>query len=119
AEKVDAAHADFYPNINLVASASLASLVPFGGFFNFINSDAVGHSVGFAGSLPIFDAGARRGHYGVAMAEYDDAVLSAMKSVAQQVTLLQSIEMQQRSAEAAVQASKRSYDLATRGYRGG
>jgi NodT family efflux transporter outer membrane factor (OMF) lipoprotein len=126
AKKVDAAHADFYPNINLVASASLASLTPFGGFFNFINSDAVGHSVGFAGSLPIFDAGARRGHYGVATAEYDDAVLkyndavlSAMKNVAQQATLLQSVEMQQRSAEAAVQSSKRSYDLATQGYRGG
>lgn len=126
AKKIDAAHADFYPNINVVASASLASLTPFGGFFNFINSDAVGHSVGLAGSLPIFDAGARRGHYGVATAEYDDAVLryndavlSAMKSVAQQVTLLQSVEMQQKSAEASLQSSKHSYELATQGYRGG
>lgn len=126
AKKVDAAHADFYPNINLVASASLASLTPFGGFFNFINSDAVGHSVGFAGSLPIFDAGSRRGRFGVANAEYDDAVLkyndtvlSAMKNVAQDVTLLQSIEPQQRSAEAALQSAKRSYDLATLGYKGG
>jgi NodT family efflux transporter outer membrane factor (OMF) lipoprotein len=126
AKKIDAAHADFYPNINLVASASLASLTPFGGFFNFVNSDAVGHSVGIAGSLPIFDAGARRGRYGVATAEYDDAVLkyndavlSAMKSVAQEVTLLQSDDAQQQSAEAALQSSKRSYDLAAQGYKGG
>ncbi len=126
AKKIDAAHADFYPNINLVASASLASLTPFGGFFNFVNSDAVGHSVGLAGSLPIFDAGARRGRYGVATAEYDDAVLkyndavlSAMKSVAQEVTLLQSDDAQQQSAEAALQSSKRSYDLAAQGYKGG
>ncbi|RFU49661.1 efflux transporter outer membrane subunit [Paraburkholderia sp. DHOC27] len=126
AKKVDAAHADFYPNINLVASASLASLTPFGGFFNFINSDAVGHSVGIAGSLPIFDAGRRRGNFGVATAEYDDAVLryndtvlSAMKSVAQDVTLLQSVEAQQRSADAALESAKRSYELAALGYKGG
>jgi NodT family efflux transporter outer membrane factor (OMF) lipoprotein len=126
AKKVDAAHADFYPNINLIARASLASLTPFGGFFNFANGDAAGHSIGFAGSLPIFDAGARRGHYGVATAEYDDAVLkyndavlSAMKSVVQQVTLLESIQAQQRSADAALQSSKRSYELATLGYKGG
>jgi NodT family efflux transporter outer membrane factor (OMF) lipoprotein len=126
AKKVEAAHADFYPNINLVATASLASVAPFGGFFNFINSDAVGHSVGLAGSLPIFDAGRRRGHFGVATAEYDDAVLkyndtvlSAMQSVAQQVTLSRSLEEQEASAEVAFRSSRRSYDLANRGYRGG
>jgi NodT family efflux transporter outer membrane factor (OMF) lipoprotein len=126
AKKVEAVHADFYPNINLVASASLASVAPFGGFFNFLNSDAVGHSVGFAGSLPIFDAGRRRGRYGVATAEYDDAVLkyndtvlSAMQGVAQQVTSLQSLERQLATAEAALQSSKRAYDLAGLGYRGG
>ncbi|MBN3761564.1 efflux transporter outer membrane subunit [Burkholderia sp. Ac-20365] len=126
AKKVEAAHADFYPNINLVASASLASVAPFGGFFNFINSDAVGHSVGLAGSLPIFDAGRRRGRFGVATAEYDDAVLkyndtvlSAMQNVAQQVTLLRSLKEQESSADVALKSSMRSYDLANRGYRGG
>jgi NodT family efflux transporter outer membrane factor (OMF) lipoprotein len=126
AEEVHAVHADFYPNINLVASASLASLTPFGGFFNFINSDSVSHSVGFAASLPIFDAERRRGHYGVATAEYDDAVLKyndtvlvAMQSVAQQVTTMHSLKDQQMSVENALVSSRRSYDLADRGYRGG
>ncbi|MCP3709269.1 efflux transporter outer membrane subunit [Paraburkholderia sp. CNPSo 3274] len=126
AKKIDAAHADFYPNIDLVASASLASLAPFGGFFNFINSDAVGHSVGIAGSLPIFDAGRRRANFGVANAEYDDAVLkyndtvlSAVQSVAEDVTSLQSLDVQQQSAESAWQSSRRAYDLAVSGYRGG
>jgi NodT family efflux transporter outer membrane factor (OMF) lipoprotein len=126
AKNVEAAHADFYPNINLVASASLASVAPFGGFFNFINSDAVGHSVGLAGSLPIFDAGRRRGRFGVATAEYDDAVLkyndtvlSAMQSVAQQVTVLRSLQEQEVSASDAFRSSKRAYDLANQGYRGG
>jgi NodT family efflux transporter outer membrane factor (OMF) lipoprotein len=126
AQKVDAAHADFYPNINLVASASLASVAPFGGFFNFFNSDAVGHSVGLAGSLPIFDAGRRRGRFGVATAEYDDAVLkyndtvlAAMQGVAQQVTSLKSLETQQASADAALTSATRAYHLADRGYKGG
>jgi NodT family efflux transporter outer membrane factor (OMF) lipoprotein len=126
AQKVGAAHADFYPNINLVAAVSLASVAPFGGFFNFLNSDAVGHSVGIAGSLPIFDAGRRQGNYGVATAEYDDAilkynetVLGAMQGVAQDVTLLQSIEIRQKSTEAALRSSRRAYDLANEGYRGG
>jgi NodT family efflux transporter outer membrane factor (OMF) lipoprotein len=126
AQNVGAAHADFYPNINLIATASLASLAPFGGFFNFLNSDAVGHSIGLAGSLPIFDAGRRQGNYGVATAEYDDAilrynetVLAAMQGIAQDVTLLQSIEIRQQSAEAALRSSRRSYELANQGYRGG
>jgi NodT family efflux transporter outer membrane factor (OMF) lipoprotein len=126
AEKVNAAHADFYPDIDLVASASLASVTPFGGFFNFLSSDAAGHSVGIAASLPIFDAGRRRGHYGVATAEYDDAVLkyndtvlAAMQGVARDVTSLQSLDTQQQSAEAAWQASRRAYELADSGYRGG
>ncbi|CAD6534124.1 Outer membrane protein OprM [Paraburkholderia hiiakae] len=126
AKKVAAAHADFYPDIDLVASASLASLTPFGGFFNFINSDAVGHSVGIAASLPIFDAGRRRGNFGVATAEYDDAVfkyndtvLSAMQSVAQDVTSLQSLDFQQKTADSAWQSSRRAYDIAISGYRGG
>ncbi|WP_233470998.1 efflux transporter outer membrane subunit [Paraburkholderia caribensis] len=126
AKNVDAAHADFYPNLDLVASASLASVTPFGGFLNFVNSDAVGHNVGLAASLPIFDAGRRRARYGVATSEYDDAilkyndtVLAAMQSVAQRVTSLQSLKDQQISVDAARLSSIRSYDIAYRGYRGG
>ncbi|GAB2890861.1 efflux transporter outer membrane subunit [Paraburkholderia jirisanensis] len=126
AKAIDAARADFYPNIDLLATASLASTAQFGGFLNFINSDAVGHSVGVAISLPIFDAGRRRGNYGVATANYDeavltynDAVLSAMQSVAQQVTSLQSLATQQVAVQDAVTASRQSYELSQRAYVGG
>jgi NodT family efflux transporter outer membrane factor (OMF) lipoprotein len=126
AKKVGAAHADFYPNINLVVGASLASVAPFGGFFNFVNSDAAGHTAGVAGSLPIFDAGRRRGNYGVATAEYDDAVLkyndtvlAAMQGVAQDVTLLRSLDARQASSDGALRSSRRAYELANRAYRGG
>ena len=63
AQGVKAAKADSYPNINLVASVGLASAA-FGGFFTFVDRDAIGHNVGAALSLPIFDGGRRQGNYG-------------------------------------------------------
>jgi NodT family efflux transporter outer membrane factor (OMF) lipoprotein len=126
ARAIDVAHAEFYPNVDLVATASLLSTAQFGGFFNFVNSDAIGHSVGVAISLPIFDAGRRRGNYGVATAEYDEAVLkyndtvlAAMQNVAQQVTSLQSLAVQQSTVEDALVAAQQSYRLATRGFASG
>ena len=70
---IDVAHAAFYPNINLVMLASLASSATFGGFFNFIDNDALGHRFGVAASLPLFDGGRRQGQYGSAVARYDVA----------------------------------------------
>ena len=126
AESMKAVHADFYPDIRIAASASLASVAPFGGFFNFVNSDGLGHSIGVTGMLPIFDADRRRGRYGIATAEYDDAVLkyndtvfAALQGVAQSVTSMHSLETQGVSAESALVSSRRAYQLAQTGYRGG
>lgn len=103
---IAAAHADFYPDINLLATASLGSAATFGGFFNFINSDGVGHGVGAAISLPILDGGRRRGNYGVAVTsrdaavdQYNESVVNAMRAVAQQVVSLRSLDQQQASVE--------------------
>jgi outer membrane protein TolC len=82
---IAAAHAAFYPNIDLLAAASLTSAAPFGGFFNFINNEAVGHRVGAAVSLPLFDGGRLQGHYGAAVESYNQNVLLAMQQVADQV----------------------------------
>jgi len=51
--------------------------------------------------------------------KYNDTVLVAMQSVAQQVTTMHSLKDQQMSVENALVSSRRSYDLADRGYRGG
>ena len=84
-----------------VASAGLASAA-FGGFFTFVNNDAMTHRFGAAVSLPIFDGGLRQGRYGVAVADYDLAVetynqtvLAAFRDVANQVVSLQSLARQQ------------------------
>ncbi|NOV23959.1 efflux transporter outer membrane subunit [Cupriavidus necator] len=125
AQSIKAAKADFYPNINLVASIGLASAA-FGNFFTFVSRDAVGHNVGAALSLPLFDGGRRRGNYGVATASYDLAVeaynktvLAAFQSVADEVISLQSLGNQQANIEAALNSAQRAYDLASKGYRGG
>jgi NodT family efflux transporter outer membrane factor (OMF) lipoprotein len=123
---IDAAHADFYPDINLLATASLGSAATFGGFFNFLNSDGMGHGVGAAISLPIFDGGRRRGQYGVAVASrdaavdaYNQSVVNALQGVAIQVASLRSLEQQQASIESTLDSARRSFRLADSGYRSG
>ncbi|SEE89394.1 efflux transporter, outer membrane factor (OMF) lipoprotein, NodT family [Burkholderia sp. WP9] len=123
---IDAAHADFYPDINLIATASLGSAATFGGFFNFVNSDGLGHGVGAAISLPIFDGGRRRGNYGVAVASrdaavdaYNQSVVNAMQGVAAQVVSLRSLEEQQASIENTLGSARKSFQLADAGYRSG
>jgi len=123
---IDAAHADFYPDINLLATASLGSAATFGGFFNFVNSDGMGHGVGAAISLPIFDGGRRRGNYGVAVSSrdaavdaYNQSVVNAMQAVAMQVVSLRSLEQQQASVEATLDSAHASFRLADTGYRSG
>jgi len=125
ARGMHAAHADFYPNIDLIASAGLASAA-FGGFFTFVNNDAMRHGFGAAISLPIFDGGVRQGRYGVAVADYDlavetynEAVLGAFRDVADQVVSLQSLAQQQVDIEAANGSARRAFDYATQGYRAG
>ncbi|AIF48285.1 fusaric acid resistance protein FusA [Dyella japonica A8] len=125
-EGITAAHAAFYPNIDLIATAGLTSATTFGGFFNFLNSDAIGHRVGAAISLPIFDGGRLQGQYGAAVAGYDAAVESynqsvilAMQQVADQVVSLQSLATQQQQAEQAVASATAAHDLALQGYRSG
>ncbi|MFD1557189.1 efflux transporter outer membrane subunit [Paraburkholderia silviterrae] len=123
AKAIKVAHADFYPNIDLIATASLASAA-FGGFFTFVNSSAADHSFGVAISLPIFDGGLRKGRYGVAVADYDQAVdlynqtvLAAFQGVADQVVSLRSLETQQRDVENSLQSAREAFDYAEKGYR--
>jgi NodT family efflux transporter outer membrane factor (OMF) lipoprotein len=123
---IEVAHAAFYPNINLVALASLASTATFGGFFNFIDNDALGHRFGVAMSLPLFDGGRREGQYGSSVARYDEAaeiynkaVLEAMRQVADQLSRLQSLAEEDELARQAEVQARRAHSLAQQGYRAG
>lgn len=123
---IKAAHAAFYPNIDLVALASLGSSTTFGGFFNFLDKEGAGHQFGAALSLPLFDGGRLHGQYSASVATYDAAVetynqtvLDALQQVADQVVSMRALQHQEAEVRNAVSASDRAYQLATQGYRGG
>lgn len=125
AKAIEVARSDFYPNIDLIATASLASAA-FGGFFTFVNNNAADHSFGVAISLPIFDGGLRKGRYGTAIAQYDEAVdsynqavLGAFQGVSDQVVSLRSLEIQQRDVNLSLQSATEAFDYAEQGYRTG
>ena len=80
-----AARADFYPNVDLRGLIGLSS-VGLGGFFS---ADARTYGVGPALHLPLFDGGGLRARYAgagarvdLAVADYDDAVLRAVREAA-------------------------------------
>jgi NodT family efflux transporter outer membrane factor (OMF) lipoprotein len=123
---IAAAHAAFYPDINLLATASLGSAATFGGFFNLLSSNGAGHSLGAAISLPVFDGGRLRGEYGVAVSErdaavdaYNAAIVDAMRGVAAQVTSLRALDAQQASIDNTLDAANDAWRLAQSGYRNG
>ncbi|RUL78983.1 efflux transporter outer membrane subunit [Dyella choica] len=123
---IKVARAAFYPNIDLLATAQLASATRFGGFFNFAADNAAGHRYGVAISLPLFTGGRLQGQYAAAVARYDAAVddynhtvLAAMQQVADQVTSIQSLEQQEQHVSQAVLEAEQAHRLAERGYRSG
>ena len=70
ARRIDAARADFYPNISLSALVGLQSL----GLSHLFDKGSDYGNGGVALSLPIFDSGRLRGRYRGARADYDLAV---------------------------------------------
>ncbi|PZQ58913.1 MAG: RND transporter [Sphingomonas taxi] len=79
----------FYPNINLTALVGLQAI----GFGNFVDLDSGTAGAGAAIHLPLFDAGRRRADLAgataaldVATARYNDAVVTAVRDVADAIT---------------------------------
>ena len=88
-ERIKAAKADFYPNINLTALVGLQAF----GLDNLFKGGSSFGSVGPAISLPIFHGGAlqgqyrgRRGQYDEAVALYDGQVVQALRETADAIT---------------------------------
>jgi NodT family efflux transporter outer membrane factor (OMF) lipoprotein len=124
ARGIDVAKANFYPDINLLAS--IGGYAAAGPLFEFLRSANGGWTAGPALSLPIFDGGRLRSQLGAADAGYDAAVeqynqsiVSALKDVADQVVRIRSLETQANDAQRSVAAARKNYDLAKEGYRRG
>ena len=122
AQRIDAAKAEFYPNVNLVAFAGFQAF----GFSHFLDANSDIRGISPALSLPIF-AGARlRAQLGSQTAIYDGAVeqynatvINAMSDVANAVAKAQSLAKQHQLTVQALATAQRARDLAEKAYKAG
>ena len=119
---VAAAKAEFYPSINLAAFTGLGSL-GLGTLFE--GGSAI---VGLAPSirLPLFDAGRLRAklkfvnaQLDMAIADYNDVLLSAMRDVIHAVISLRALEARRGAQQAAQAAAESAYALALDRFKAG
>ena len=118
----EAAHADFYPNINLTADIGFQAI----GLSNLISGNSFTMGVGPAIHLPIFDAGKIRAQYAgataqldVAVSDYNNSVLNAVKQTADAMTQIKSLAAQRADQQAAVDSATRAFKLAEERYTNG
>lgn len=119
---IDAAKADFMPNISLSGLIGFVSL----GLDHLFDAGSDYGSAGAAVSLPIFDGGARRGAYRQArggydevVASYDKTVIAALQEVADAVASRTSADRQLVEAHRAASAAEAAWHLSATRYRGG
>jgi NodT family efflux transporter outer membrane factor (OMF) lipoprotein len=120
--RIKQAHAAFYPNINLAAFVGVQSL----------HLDQLlqpGSDIGQAGpalSLPLFDGGALKANlksaeagHALAIASYNQDVLTAMQQVADALTSQRALHERLDNAQKAQDAYEEAYRLAKLRYDGG
>lgn len=118
----EAAHADFYPDINLAALVGFQSL----GLANLFTGGSFTMGIGPAIHLPIFDAGKLRAQYArstadldLAVTDYNGAVVGAIKQTADAMTQVKSLEAQRVQQQDAVVSAERAFRIAEDRYRSG
>jgi NodT family efflux transporter outer membrane factor (OMF) lipoprotein len=116
----DAAHADFYPNIDLAAFAGFQAV----GLADLFTPGAVVAGVGPAIHLPVFDAGRIRAQYAratadldAAVADYNATVVAAVRQTADAMTQVASLADQHQQQTLALDSAGRAFDLARERYR--
>jgi NodT family efflux transporter outer membrane factor (OMF) lipoprotein len=119
---IDAAKAQFYPDVNLAAFVGFQSL----GTSGFLSLGNRTLGAGPALSLPLFDAGQRRANLAAADAQYDAAVeqynqtlSDALREVVDQLSSFRSLSQQRAEQTQALAASRDAYDLALLRYQEG
>jgi NodT family efflux transporter outer membrane factor (OMF) lipoprotein len=118
----EAAHAGFFPDVNLVAFAGFVSI----GLDELLTGDSHQWSAGPAIHLPIFDAGRLKAEYrksaadlDLATASYNETVLRAVRESADQVSRLRGLEQQLVDQQRALDAAEDAYRLAEQRYGAG
>jgi NodT family efflux transporter outer membrane factor (OMF) lipoprotein len=118
----EAAHAAFYPDINLTALAGFQAI----GLSNLIGGDSFTTGIGPAIHLPLFDAGRIRADYegataglDVAVADYNGAVVNAVRQAADAMTGVQSLAARLPEQRDALASAGRAFALAQERYARG
>ncbi len=114
---VDASRAAFYPDVNLSAIAGFSAI----GLGNLLNASSRNIGVTPALSLPIFDAGrlragldSSRADVSLAIAQYDQAVQTAVSDVNDAFVQLQGAQREQATLAQQLAARKRDLESAQR-----
>lgn len=122
AGQVSAAKAEFYPNVNLAAFAGFMSL----GLDSLLEGGSQMYGVGPAISLPIFHGGAlnarldqRRAERNLAVADYNQTLLAAVREAADAVASLRALSDQATDQARSLEAIASAYQLALDRYRSG
>jgi len=117
-----AAHADFYPDINLAAMVGFQAI----GLSNLLTGNSFTLGVGPAIHLPIFDAGKIKAQYAnatadldAAVADYNGTVVNAIKQTADAMTQVKSLAAQRAQQEAAVRDAEHAFKINEDRYRSG
>jgi NodT family efflux transporter outer membrane factor (OMF) lipoprotein len=117
-----AAHAAFYPNVNLIGFAGFTAV----GLDSLPKGDSQTWTLGPAIHLPIFDAGRLRAEYGkttadldAAVASYNATVLRAVREAADQAARVGSLDSQLVDQRRALDAAEQAYRLAEQRYGAG
>ncbi|TEA79457.1 efflux transporter outer membrane subunit [Allopusillimonas ginsengisoli] len=120
--QVSAAKAEFYPNVNLAAFAGFMSL----GLDNLLEGASKTYGIGPAVSLPIFNGGAlnaqldtRKAERDIAVADYNQTLLTAVREVADASAGIQALKQQAIDQAASLEAIKSAYEIAVDRYKSG
>jgi NodT family efflux transporter outer membrane factor (OMF) lipoprotein len=119
---IDAAKADFLPNISISGLAGFSSLDA----GSLLSASALTYRVGPAISLPLFDSGRRRANlanrdaaYDLAVAQYNKTLVTAVNTVADRLGSLRSLGKQVEAQQRAADAANAAWSLAETRYRAG
>jgi NodT family efflux transporter outer membrane factor (OMF) lipoprotein len=122
AKRIKAAKADFYPDVNLLASIGLQSV----GLDMLAKSSSIAGAAGPAATLPIFDSGRlqgayreKRAGYDAAVATYDQTLTQALKEVADSVVSFRALDGRLVKSREALDAAQSAYDLSRQRYEQG
>ncbi|HEX3753658.1 MAG TPA: efflux transporter outer membrane subunit [Rhizomicrobium sp.] len=118
----EAAHADFYPDINLTGLVGFQAI----GLSNLIGANAFTYGAGPALHLPIFDAGKIKARYAgatagldSAIADYNNTVLTAVRQTADALTQVRSLTERRKQEADALASAQRAFTLAQSRYKSG